>query len=56
MKIKHKFVPFPSTQVNNNKSLVLICVDVVKQSNCCSFKLKINVLPWVFLSDVEISL
>lgn len=46
-------LPFPSTQVNNNESLVLEGVDVVKHANGCSFELEVDVLSWVFLGDVE---
>lgn len=49
-------LPFPGTQVHNQKSIVLVGVDVVKHSYCCSFELQINVLTRGFLGNVEIGL
>lgn len=49
-------LPFPGTKVNNNESLVLEGIDMMKHANRCSFKLEIDVLSWVLLGNVEQSL
>lgn len=49
-------MPFPSTQIENDKPLVLVGVDVVKQANGCPFELEVDVFSWVLLGNVKQSL